>query len=57
MRTKILSCRTLEPEVRLAMEKCGCTLELEVLRENNHDVPKLLRRNIQEKLEIGRAHV
>ena len=51
MRTKILSCRTLEPEVRLAMEKCGCTLELEVLRENNHDVPNLLRRNIQEKLD------
>ena len=51
MRTKILSCRTLEPEVRLAMKKCGCTLELEILQENNHDVPHLLRRSIQEKLD------
>ena len=51
MRTKILCCRTLEPEIRLAMEKCGCQWELEVLQENNHDVPNLLRRNIQEKLD------
>lgn len=51
MRTKILSCRTLEMEVRLAMEKCGCCMELEVLQENNHDVPLLLRRKIQEKLD------
>ena len=51
MRTKILSCRTLEPEVRLAMKKCGCKLELEVLQENNHDVPRLLRRNIQDALD------
>ena len=51
MRTKILSCRTLEPEIRLAMERCGAAWELEVLKENNHDVPHLLRRNIQEKLD------
>lgn len=51
MRTKILSCRTLEPEVRLAMEKCGCGFELEVLQENNHDVPARLRQNIQKKLD------
>lgn len=51
MRTKILSCRTLEPEVRLAMERCGCRWELDVLQENNHDVPTRLRRNIQEKLD------
>lgn len=51
MKTKMLSCRTLEPEVRLAMAKCGCTLELEVLQENNHDVPHLLRRNIQTHLD------
>lgn len=51
MTTKILSCRNLEQEVRLAMEKCGCGFPLEVLRENNHDVPRLLRRNIQNKLD------
>ena len=51
MKTKILSCRTLEPEVRLAMEKSGCTMELEVLHENNHDVPNLLRRNLQAALD------
>lgn len=51
MRTKILSCRTLEPEVRLAMKQCGCNFELEVLQENNHDVPSQLRRNIQGKLD------
>lgn len=51
MRTTILSCRTLEPEVRLAMKKCGCTLKLSVLQENNHDVPHLLRQNIQEELD------
>ena len=51
MRTKLLCCRTLEPEVRLAMERCGCTPELKVLQENNHDVPHKLRRNIQEELD------
>lgn len=51
MKTKILSCRTLEQEVRLAMEKCGCKWELEVLRDSNHDVPARLRQNIQEKLD------
>ena len=38
-------------DVRLAMKKCACGLELEVLQENNHDVPHLLRRSIQEKLD------
>ena len=51
MRTKILCCRTLAPEMRLAMEKCGCSWEMEVLQENNHDVPARLRANIQEKLD------
>lgn len=51
MRTKILSCRTLEREVRLAMESCGCRWELEVLRDSNHDVPARLRSRIQEKLD------
>lgn len=51
MKTKILCCRTLEPEVRLAMKKCGCSFELDVLQENNHDVPHLLRQNIQRKLD------
>lgn len=51
MRTKVLSCRTLEPEVRLAMERCGAKWELEILQENNHDVPHRLRRKIQERLD------
>ena len=51
MRTKILCCRTLAPEMELAMEKCGCSWEMDVLRENNHDVPARLRANIQEKLD------
>ena len=51
MRTKILCCQTLEPELRLAMEICGHAIEAEVLHENNHDVPHLLRRNIQAALD------
>ena len=51
MRTKILCCRTLEPEVRLAMEKCGCNRELQVLHDSNHDVPNRLRSCIQEILD------
>ena len=31
MKTKILCCRNLEPEMRLAMKKCGCPWELHVL--------------------------
>ena len=51
MRIKILACRNLEAEVRLAMRRSGCTYPLEVLAENNHDVPKLLRQRIQERLD------
>lgn len=51
MRTKILCCRTLEPEVRLAMEQCACPWELKVLQQNNHDVPGKLRQNIQKELD------
>lgn len=55
MKTKILCCRNLEPEMRLAMKKCGCPWELHVLHENNHDVPARLRRNIQEQLDAMEA--
>lgn len=51
MKTVILACRTLEPEVRLAMKTCGCSYRLEVLQENNHDVPRRLRQNLQQKLD------
>lgn len=51
MKTIILACRTLEVEVRLAMENCGCNYQLDVLHENNHDVPRLLRQNLQQKLD------
>lgn len=54
MKVKILSCRTLVPEVRLAMKKCGCEPELEVLEENDHDAPRRLRCNIQKKLDAMR---
>lgn len=37
--------------MRLAMDNCCCDLELCVLQENNHDVPNLLRRNIQYELD------
>ena len=51
MKAKILACRTLEREVRLAMENCGCRWELEVLSDSNHDVPARLRQSIQKKLD------
>ena len=51
MGTKILCCRNLEAEVRLAMKNCGCSYPLEVLSENDHDVPARLRQRIQEKLD------
>ena len=51
MNETILCCRTLEPEVRLAMKRCGKTAELIVLQENHHDVPRKLCRNIQEQLD------
>lgn len=51
MKVKILCCRTLEPEVRLAMARCGSAAELIVLQENNHDVPRKLRENIQAQLD------
>lgn len=51
MKTKILSCRTLENEVRLAMKRCHAQIPLELLKENNHDVPHKLSACIQEKLD------
>ena len=52
MKVKILCCRTLEPEVRLAMARCGAAAELTVLQENHHDVPRRLRENIQAQLDV-----
>lgn len=51
MKTKILSCGTLEKEVRLAMERCHAQIPLVLLEENNHDVPHRLSACIQEKLD------
>lgn len=51
MKTRILSCGTLEKEVRLAMERCHAQIPLEILKENNHDVPRKLSMCIQEKLD------
>ena len=51
MNTKILSCRTLEKEVRLAMERCHAQMPLEVLKDNNHDVPRKLSACIQAELD------
>ena len=50
MNTLILACASLEKEVYLAMEHQGVSMRMEILSDNNHDVPNKLRNAIQEKL-------
>lgn len=51
MKTVVLACQSLQNEVKLAMKRANFTLPLVILEENNHDVPTLLRENIQRKLD------
>lgn len=50
MKTAILACSSLEKEISLAIERTGTKYPLYVLKENDHDIPHRLRRNIQQHL-------
>ena len=50
MKEIILCCRTLVPEMNLAMERCRVRIPMKALFENNHDQPKILRQNLQRAL-------
>lgn len=51
MATVIISCRTIEPELRKAMEEVHCSFEVRWLESGLHNVPRNLNQRIQELLE------
>lgn len=51
MSTRIISCRTIEPELRAAMARTGCEYEVLWLESGLHDVPRKLNARLQELLE------
>ncbi len=50
MSLKIISCKTIEPELRRAMEQVGCCYEVMLLESGLHNVPKKLNEKLQELL-------
>ncbi len=50
MSVKIISCKTIEPELRCAMEQVGCCYEVMLLESGLHNVPKKLNEKLQELL-------
>ncbi len=51
MSTAVISCRTIEAEVRSAMAQAGCRAEVRWLESGLHNVPKLLNARLQELLD------
>lgn len=51
MPTQIISCKTIEPELRSAMEQTGCQYEVLWLESGLHNVPRKLNEKLQEMLE------
>lgn len=52
MSTRILSCRTIEPELKSAMAQVGCGYEVLWLESGLHNVPRKLNARLQEQLDI-----
>ncbi len=51
MSTRIITCQMLEDEIRLAMERTGCTHEVVWLERQLHSVPKHLCEEVQQQIE------
>lgn len=51
MSTRILSCKTIEPELTAAMARAGCAQEVRWLESGLHNVPRKLNRRLQELLD------
>lgn len=56
MSTLIVSCKTIEPELRKAMEEIGCCYEVRWLESGLHNVPKNLNTRIQEILDESSSY-
>ena len=50
-KTAILACQTLHDEVELTIQQLNCPYPIFWVQENLHDVPRLLRDNIQKELD------
>lgn len=51
MSTRIISCKTIEPELNMAMEQVGCEYEVLWLESGLHNVPRKLNARLQELLD------
>lgn len=51
MCTRILSCKTIEPELKTAMAQVGCSYEIQWLESGLHDFPRKLNLRLQQLLD------
>ena len=55
MITAIIACKTIEDELRYAMERTGCTFPIMWLEQGLHNVPQQLNHAVQEALDSAGA--
>ena len=51
MKTAVIACKTMEDELKFAMEKAGCTYPVTWLESGLHNVPAKLRDGVQEVID------